>query len=1437
MLNLTYSRKDNKPTDPTIIIHEQPVVIEIENELDEKSLTNLLRLVGEYSTKMLSQQEAQTITDLLIQHQLVERLKYKKTGIRIIFRIPKNTFEPLYHLPPVFTQFTGREQELSQLKTCRSKVQNITAIQISGSGGIGKSQLANYFARWQFREKYYSWVVWFTGGVDENSTRERLQSQLAELGLGLGLDVKRLKERELYRLIYKRLAEKGHGLVVFDGVPNGAVFIPFSPASAEQPQLDVLITTINNLTLGPDITKITLDVFLLDDAIRYIKSVLRSNVSDNHAELLAVTLGRYPLALSQALAYIVNADSSIQIFCKNYITVREAMASYLRAPVFDTDPYKATISAVITLSLECLKSLLLSGESYQETLEILMSTIYLAAEVAIPKALLRGWITNDQGEIKLNDSLKSLRTFCLLEQGDQRESFRIHQVIQDVLKIDDTPELTVKRLLKWRGVLKEFNSSSSYLSEIVQKRCVAVKSHALCLANQFNLVAKTDETLIAQGYMYHIGGLASQILGEDSLSKLHYMNELRCYEVMRSEDKFLIGMSKIHLGGALLVSGDLQNAKNLLLEAYEILRKILREDHPEVGGCMMTLGNVCLENGDIEEAIFWLNNATRITKIVKQNDPILYAKSLLSLGNAHLECGNPMLASTKSIEAFEILESEFEEPNSDMGRCLIDLGNSKLDCGEALSAQSLFEKALPIIKNCVGENHLDFGKCLLGLASTYIESGNLSLAYEYLERVEKIFLTTLSSNHVLYGACIMNMGTIALQNCQFSEAIRLFERALPLFQRLVPRHPRMGFCLMGYGWILAEMGAPDEGVRCLNEALDILTAKLGPENIKVALCKANLGWAMFQTRNLKIANEIFEEVIPVIKARLNEHTHLGNVLMNCGLTKLASNQRPMAEKMISDALKIFEKNLGPKSLKYAICSMNLSSTLLQTDPGRARTILVDALPIIQIHQDAAPTLLGKCLTLMVMVNLRCNDIPTARSLLAQAEPVVREVMRSKYSTAGGMCLNLGVATYNCGDVIKAKRLFEEASAVLASEGNTQGVDQGKCLTFLGITFLKSGSKPAAVKILKDAFDILDAAPEASYEEKGLCMVYLGWGLLGCEKITEAKKWFTNAVSILKGSQVIVNESLFLGLIGLTNAKLYLRETQNIRSLLLETVNAIEKSKNQNNPIIGKILFNFGGLLMECGEFSLAETVSRNAYARLKMYESLDPDIGRCLVNLGNAIQAGGNIQGAIVEYQNALTFFRNSKMKLHSDIATCLMNLATVNLLSDPLSEVKENLEEARREFEACPILQGAEVLNYCKCLLKLGNVYARSDDITLALELFEKTILIIKGCPGENNRLKIECLMCLGQAKLQCDDPLGAKADTMEALRLCKITSNVKPEIIKLCQTTLDDANTLLTDNDFIQNQALLNLPNSDAELDEIADEVLANLSDDDPGSAPSFR
>ncbi|HEY1320811.1 MAG TPA: tetratricopeptide repeat protein, partial [Streptosporangiaceae bacterium] len=166
---------------------------------------------------------------------------------------------------------------------------------LTGTGGVGKTQLAAAYARAKLADRWRL-VAWVNA-----RDRETLGAGMAAVAEATGLSVggSRRSLADAGQAVRDWLEADGRRrLLVFDDVEDPGLLRPFVPAAGES---RILITAAGEPTeLG---TRVPVDVFSAEEALALLDE--RTGLADEDGALaVAVQLGYLPLALDQAAAMI-----------------------------------------------------------------------------------------------------------------------------------------------------------------------------------------------------------------------------------------------------------------------------------------------------------------------------------------------------------------------------------------------------------------------------------------------------------------------------------------------------------------------------------------------------------------------------------------------------------------------------------------------------------------------------------------------------------------------------------------------------------------------------------------------------------------------------------------------------------------------------------------------------------------------------------------------------------------------------------------------------------------------------------------------------------------------------------------------------------------------------------------------------------------------------
>jgi hypothetical protein len=267
----------------------------------------------------------------------------------------------IWKVPARNPNFTGRGPDLEEMARGLAAGSSVTVHSVHGLGGVGKTQLA---VEYTYAHAGDYDLVWWIAAEEPTSIPDQFAALAARLGLERAADPEALRDQ-----VHDALRGVPGWLLIFDNADAAGDIVPWLPAGPLPAGIPghVISTTRRGgfAALGQ---VMDLDVIDLPAAVR----LLRSRVPDlgqETGEQIAQELGRLPLALEQAAAYIDRA----QMPAREYLDLLRSRAAdlYARGQVTSR---KDTIATLWDISLERI-----SGES-PAAVQLLDICAYLAPE-------------------------------------------------------------------------------------------------------------------------------------------------------------------------------------------------------------------------------------------------------------------------------------------------------------------------------------------------------------------------------------------------------------------------------------------------------------------------------------------------------------------------------------------------------------------------------------------------------------------------------------------------------------------------------------------------------------------------------------------------------------------------------------------------------------------------------------------------------------------------------------------------------------------------------------------------------------------------------------------------------------------------------------------------------------------------------------------------
>ncbi|KUJ70561.1 ATP-binding protein, partial [Streptomyces albus subsp. albus] len=257
-------------------------------------------------------------------------------------------------LPPRALSFQHRS-EAGQLRAAVDSGGTAVLTQVlTGTGGVGKTQLAADYARTAWDSGEVDVLVWISA-----SSRSAITAGYAQAGVEvLAADPRDPEQaaRAFLAFLEPKASQKPcRWLVVMDDIADPADMRGWWPPASRHSRALVTTRRREAALTGAGRRQVTVGLFTRQEAAAYFTAVLAAHdrrEPTDHIDSLAADLGYLPLALAQAAAYIIDADLTCASYRELLADQIRKLADLLPEPGALPDDQTATVAATWALSTE-----------------------------------------------------------------------------------------------------------------------------------------------------------------------------------------------------------------------------------------------------------------------------------------------------------------------------------------------------------------------------------------------------------------------------------------------------------------------------------------------------------------------------------------------------------------------------------------------------------------------------------------------------------------------------------------------------------------------------------------------------------------------------------------------------------------------------------------------------------------------------------------------------------------------------------------------------------------------------------------------------------------------------------------------------------------------------------------------------------------------------
>ncbi|MEU4626800.1 tetratricopeptide repeat protein [Actinoplanes sp. NPDC023801] len=614
----------------------------------------------------------------------------------------------LINLPLRPGLFVGRDHELARLDRMPMASGRVVVQTVHGLGGIGKSTLV---AHWAARRRdSFAPIWWITA-----DSPAALEAGLVALAVALQPSAAAvLQSAELAERAIRWLASHRGWLLILDNVNQPE---DIAGLTGRFPAGRIVVTS--RRATGWD-DALRLDVLGPGEAVGLLTGIL-GDAACPEAETVCAELGRLPLAIEQAGAYMVQTGTSARVYLR-------LLAEHPGRMYGESEEGRAaerTVARIWRVTLDHLADEPLAGQ-------VLRLLAWLGPE-AVPRSLLN-LLGDEPAVIRATGRLAAYGMVALT--GD---TVTMHRLLQAVSRTPDPDDPHRQPA----DIVAAHDAAAAALAEALPgdddlpehwPAWRALLPHIDALTSRRPPDGATREALgYAAGLCGHAGNFVQGQGDVVRATRYHERAVAELTALFGARDETTLAMAG-NLAGAYLEAGDLGRAVPLFERVLADTRRTRGRKDPDTLRAMNNLAGAYRAAGDFARAAKLQEKVLAIRRRSGGTD----LKALLSVNNTaltYLDAGDPH----RAVPMFEqALAGLREALGADHPQTLVTASNLAMALGRSGRrdrALPLLEQVLATRRRVLGEDHPSTLNSANSLAVAYQESGDTARALTLFERV------------------------------------------------------------------------------------------------------------------------------------------------------------------------------------------------------------------------------------------------------------------------------------------------------------------------------------------------------------------------------------------------------------------------------------------------------------------------------------------------------------------------------------------------------------------------------------------------------------------------------------------------------------------------------------------------------------------------------
>ena len=815
--------------------------------------------------------------------------------------------------------------------------------------------------------------------------------------------------------------------------------------------------------------------------------------------------------------------------------------------------------------------------------------------------------------------------------------------------------------------------------------------------------------------------------GKYDEAKKYYQDALVIYKELLGDFDPDVAASLNNLGALHDDLGDFEEAKSYYESSLVIRKTVLNEDHPDLAASLGNLAALLDDNGDIVAAKDLYLQTLKITRQIYGNSHIDVASTLVNIAALEDEQGNLSGAKKLYEEALSIFVELFTEENADVASTMTCLANVAKMQHDHQAVRYYYGRVIDIYQALCGNDSVEVANAMTSYGVYLFKNGTTNMGGDGMTTLnhDDPPPASLSPAHDDDDEVKRSTSVTVLL---YEESSQLLEEALHIRRGIMgPYHADIVASLKNIGWLRKVQRHFPQAVESYEEALKICEKMYNRNHPEVAECLTQLGVLNKLQNKFKDAISFFEEAIRIYKNvayedRKNKKKYM--LLIAANFSSLAIVHKSMrnyenAVECYKECFEIQYKELGNDNIEVAktLHALGLVTWYLGNEQT-ARKLLEEALDIRRrILPDRHPDIIQSLNNLADMLG---EDHKYNESMRKYADAVSRieETVGTFHPDLTVDLLNMALLAFEMGKYNEAIPLFERGLSIrIKAYGDDHELVAEYLLAIANLHVAQRQFREAKFEF-EGGLAIIDKKVGKESREYAVGLGQFGKCLqLMCE--------FKEAIPVVNEALVIFRSAALSSDEGLTEEQKNKRMLDLSNILIIgadvyvgcgdyaaaepfyeEAIEILQKVLGDDNIEVATILMKLAGVLKNQQYYSDAKHVYQEALQIRRQCLGLHIDVVQVLNHLGDLCKRLGELDGALMYYEESLVIRERLLGEYHPDVAQGVHAVAAVY-------DLKGDFEEAERLFQRALLLRRKSLGNkHPDVAQTLNNLAAILDDL-----------------------------------------------------------------------------------------------------------------------------